>query len=170
LLSWAVLVATPQAQANKSFCAAFSKKRPLSLLNRRDTTPPERLTSGHYFHNYGTMEKIDAIAALAALAQETRLDIFRLLVQAGPDGLPAGQIGERLGLPSATLSFHLNQLKHAGLVTFRRQGRSLIYGAEYASMTDLLAYLTENCCQGDPALCGVKVESLPLVTNKARSA
>jgi ArsR family transcriptional regulator, arsenate/arsenite/antimonite-responsive transcriptional repressor len=93
------------------------------------------------------------IAALAALAQESRLDIFRLLVQAGPDGIPAGQIGERLGLPSATLSFHLNQLRHAGLVTFRRESRSLIYAAEYAAMNELLAYLTENCCQGDASSC-----------------
>jgi DNA-binding transcriptional ArsR family regulator len=75
-------------------------------------------------------------------------------VQAGPDGLPAGQIAERLNLAAATLSFHLNQLKHAGLVTFRRESRSLIYAAEYAAMNDLLAYLTENCCQGDAAGCG----------------
>ena len=101
------------------------------------------------------MEKTDAIAALAALAQESRLDIFRLLVQAGPEGLPAGQIGERLELPAATLSFHLNQLRQAGLATFRRDGRSLIYSAEYAAMNDLLAYLTENCCQGDTAACGI---------------
>ena len=101
------------------------------------------------------MEKPDAIAALAALAQESRLDIFRLLIQAGPEGLPAGQIAERLGLPANTLSFHLNQLRHAGLVTFRREGRSLIYVAEYAAMNDLLAYLMENCCQGDAASCGV---------------
>jgi ArsR family transcriptional regulator, arsenate/arsenite/antimonite-responsive transcriptional repressor len=103
------------------------------------------------------MEKSDAITALAALAQESRLDIFRLLVQAGPDGLPAGQIGERLGLPSATLSFHLNQLRHAGLVRFRRDGRSLIYAAEYAAMNGLLGYLTENCCQGDVLGCGTGV-------------
>jgi ArsR family transcriptional regulator len=103
------------------------------------------------------MEKSDAIPALAALAQETRLDIFRMLVQTGTDGLPAGQIGERLGLPSATLSFHLNQLKQAGLITFRREGRSLIYAAEYAAMNGLLAYLTENCCQGDASGCGVGV-------------
>jgi DNA-binding transcriptional ArsR family regulator len=94
------------------------------------------------------MEKIDAISALAALAQESRLDIFRVLVQAGIDGVPAGRIGERLGLPPATLSFHLNQLRHAGLVTFRREGRSLIYAAEYPAMNGLLAYLTENCCGG----------------------
>ena len=103
------------------------------------------------------MEKRDAIAALAALAQESRLDVFRLLVQAGADGLPAGQIAERLGVPPNSLSFHLNQLRHAGLVTFRRESRSLIYAAEYAAMNDLLAYLTENCCQGAascaPAAC-----------------
>ena len=101
------------------------------------------------------MEKNSAIVALAALAQESRLDAFRLLVQAGAGGLPAGQIGERLGgMPSPTLSFHLNQLRQAGLVTFRREGRSLIYAAEYAAMNDLLAYLTENCCRGDAAGCG----------------
>ncbi len=99
------------------------------------------------------MEKTDAIAALAALSQESRLDAFRLLVQAGPAGLPAGQIAERLSLPAATLSFHLNQLRHAGLVTFRRDGRSLIYAAEYPAMNGLVAYLTENCCQGDIAAC-----------------
>lgn len=98
---------------------------------------------------------MDALAALAALAQEARLDVFRLLVQAGKDGLPAGRISERLGLPSPTLSFHLNHLKQSGLVTFRREGRSLIYAAEYDAMNGLLAYLTENCCQGDSAGCGV---------------
>ena len=103
------------------------------------------------------MEKLYAVAALAALAQETRLDIFRLLVEAGEDGLPAGQIGERLRLPSATLSFHLSQLKHAHLVTFRRESRSLIYKAAYPVMNDLLAYLTENCCEGNAAACGLAV-------------
>lgn len=116
------------------------------------------------------MEKIDAIAALAALAQETRLDIFRLLVQVGPDGLPAGQIGERLGLPSATLSFHLNQLKHAGLVRFRRESRSLIYAAEYAAMNALMGYLTENCCQGDAAACIVGCEPASSIQEKRHEA
>jgi DNA-binding transcriptional ArsR family regulator len=101
------------------------------------------------------MEKPDVIAALAALAQDSRLDVFRLLVQAGTEGLPAGQIAERLGMPPNSLSFHLNQLRHAGLVTFRRESRSLIYAAEYVAMNDLLAYLTENCCQGDAASCDV---------------
>ena len=101
------------------------------------------------------MEAIEAVAALAALAQTTRLDVFRLLVRAGPDGLPAGQIGEQLGLPATTLSFHLNLLRQAGLVTNRRAGRSLIYSAGFTTMNRLIGYLTENCCQGDPAACGL---------------
>lgn len=92
------------------------------------------------------MEKLEALAALAALSQETRLDIYRLLVQAGPDGLPAGHIGERLGLPSATLAFHLKELKNAKLASCTRNGRSLIYAAEYPVMNALLSFLTENCC------------------------
>lgn len=113
------------------------------------------------------MEKSDAIVALAALAQESRLDIFRLLVQAGPDGMAAGKIGERLGLPSATLAFHLKELKHAGLVTFERDGRSLIYSAVYPTMSSLLGYLTENCCQGEPAACGVSIcDGTTLITAK----
>jgi DNA-binding transcriptional ArsR family regulator len=102
------------------------------------------------------MESEAVIAALFALAHEHRLAVFRLLVQAGPDGVPAGEIAAGLDIPNATLSFHLNQLRHAGLVSFRRIGRSLIYAAEYDSMNDLLAYLTENCCQGS-ADCGIDV-------------
>ncbi len=94
------------------------------------------------------MEKSNVIAALGALAQETRLAVFRLLVECGPEGLPAGELGGKLGLPSPTLSFHLNQLRHARLVTARRRGRSIIYAANYATMNGLLAYLTENCCRG----------------------
>jgi ArsR family transcriptional regulator len=100
------------------------------------------------------MKKSDALVALSALAQESRLDIFRLLVQAGEAGMPAGKVGEQLGLPSATLAFHLKELKHAGLITFTREGRSLIYAAVYPTMNGLLAFLTENCCQGHPAACG----------------
>jgi ArsR family transcriptional regulator, arsenate/arsenite/antimonite-responsive transcriptional repressor len=98
------------------------------------------------------MEKEIAVAALAALAQETRLDVYRLLVQAGPAGLPAGRIAERLDLALPTLSFHLAQLKHARLVAARRESRSIIYAASYPAMNDLIAYLTENCCGG--AACG----------------
>lgn len=100
------------------------------------------------------MEKRDAIAALGALAQESRLDLFRLLVQTGMEGLQPSQISERLGVAPNTLSFHLKELKHAGLVTFRREGRALFYVAEYDAMSALLAYLTENCCQGEMAACG----------------
>ncbi len=109
---------------------------------------------------------------MAALAQESRLDIFRLLVKAGAEGLPVGRIGERLGgMPSATLSFHLNQLRQAGLVTFRREGRSLIYTADYGAMNALMAYLTENCCRGVPAGCGVGAcDGSALVNAKEGSA
>jgi len=96
------------------------------------------------------MEKKEALAALGALAQETRLDIYRLLVQAGPGGVAAGRIGEELGLPPATLAFHLKELKIAGLIACTRSGRSLIYAAEYNVMNALLLFLTENCC-GRPA-------------------
>src|ERR1041385_4745731 len=91
------------------------------------------------------MDQNRAISALAALAQETRLDLFRLLVTRGPEGLPAGVIAERLGVAPSSLSFHLQQLAHAGLITQRRLGRQLIYSAEYSAMNALLAYLTENC-------------------------
>jgi DNA-binding transcriptional ArsR family regulator len=111
------------------------------------------LTSALYFYISGFMEKKAALIALAALAQESRLDIFRVLVQAGADGMPAGHIGEQLGLPSATLAFHLKELKNAGLVTFTRNGRSLIYAAEYPAMNALLSYLTENCCGRPANLC-----------------
>ncbi len=94
------------------------------------------------------MEQSDAIAALGALAQENRLDVFRLLVQAGPEGLPAGNVANALKLAPNTLSFHFDRLKHAGLVTVRRAGRLMIYAAQYDTMNELVAYLTENCCGG----------------------
>lgn len=95
----------------------------------------------------------EAAAALGALAQESRLAVFRLLVQRGPRGLAAGQIGERLRIPGPTLSFHLAQLSHAGLVSSRREGRSIIYAADYAGMQALMAYLGENCCRDDAGAC-----------------
>jgi ArsR family transcriptional regulator, arsenate/arsenite/antimonite-responsive transcriptional repressor len=100
------------------------------------------------------MEKIDAVAALAALAQDNRLDVFRLLVQAGPDGMPAGQVADTLGLAPNTLTFHFDRLRVAGLITVRREGRSMIYAARFETMNALLGYLTENCCQGAPGACG----------------
>jgi ArsR family transcriptional regulator, arsenate/arsenite/antimonite-responsive transcriptional repressor len=98
------------------------------------------------------VETTEAIEALGALAQETRLKIFRLLVQAGPAGMAAGSIGEALGLPPATLSFHLSGLARAGLAKNRQEGRFVIYSADYGRMNDLLAYLTENCCGGNACL------------------
>jgi DNA-binding transcriptional ArsR family regulator len=98
------------------------------------------------------MDQKGAIAALGALAQETRLALFRLLVAAGPAGLSAGVIAERLGVQPSSLSFHLAQLVHAGLIAQRRLSRQLIYSAEYDAMNALLAYLTENCC-GRDAVC-----------------
>jgi DNA-binding transcriptional ArsR family regulator len=94
------------------------------------------------------MEKQNALAALAALAQETRIDVFRLLVRAGPHGLAAGSIGEALGLPPATLSFHLKELTGAGLIECERAGRSRIYRPDFETMQQLLAWLGEDCCQG----------------------
>jgi ArsR family transcriptional regulator, arsenate/arsenite/antimonite-responsive transcriptional repressor len=92
------------------------------------------------------MDQKRAISALSGLAQETRLALFRLLVTCGPEGLPAGVIAEKLGVMPSSLSFHLQQLVHAGLITQRRLSRQLIYSAEYGTMNELMAYLTENCC------------------------
>src|ERR1700756_106285 len=99
------------------------------------------------------MEQTDAVAALAALAQDNRLEIFRLLVRAGRDGMPAGQVAEALDLAPNTLTFHFDRLRGAGLVTVRRDGRSMIYAARYDTMNALLGYLTENCCQGRSDRC-----------------
>ncbi len=94
-----------------------------------------------------------AVEALAALAQESRLSVFRVLVQAGKGGLAAGVLGERLAIPPATLSFHLKTLTHAKLIKSRSEGRFVIYSANYAEMDKLIAYLTEHCCAGDTAQC-----------------
>lgn len=94
------------------------------------------------------MKKTDVLAALAALSQENRLDAYRLLVQAGPDGMPAGEVAAALGLPPNTLTFHLDKLREAGLVTARRDGRSIIYATQFETMNAVLGYLTENCCGG----------------------
>lgn len=101
------------------------------------------------------MDKQQIIAALNALAQETRLDIFRYLVEASPHGVPAGQIGERLNVPWATLSFHLKTLQHAGLLERKRESRSIIYSVNFTTMDAVMGYLMENCCQGHPEACGL---------------
>jgi len=98
------------------------------------------------------MENQDVIRALGALAHDLRLKVFRMLVVAGPEGLTPGTIAEQLDVPGATLSFHLKELMHAQLVTQQREGRNLIYRAEFAQMNALLGFLTANCCQGQPCL------------------
>jgi DNA-binding transcriptional ArsR family regulator len=103
------------------------------------------------------MEHTDAVAALGALAQDTRLDIYRYLVEVGPEGVPAGKIAAKFDLALPTLSFHLSQLRQVGLIAPRRFSRSLVYSADFDSMNALLAYLTKNCCRGEacgpPAVC-----------------
>ena len=103
------------------------------------------------------MEKTAAVAALAALAQEHRLAVFRLLVQAGPEGMPAGRVSEAVDLAPNTLTFHFDRLRVAGLVTVRRKGRSMIYAAQFETMNALLGFLTENCCAGATDKCAPAV-------------
>jgi len=114
------------------------------------------------------MESKTAVASLAALAHEGRLSVFRNLIQAGPDGLPAGEIARRLGTLPNTLSANLNVLSHAGLISSRRLGRSIIYSANYDAMTDLLAFLMEDCCAGSPEICSPLAGVLNNRTGKAQ--
>jgi ArsR family transcriptional regulator, arsenate/arsenite/antimonite-responsive transcriptional repressor len=99
------------------------------------------------------MKKTDAVSALAALAQDNRLDVFRLLVQAGPEGMPAGAIARALKLAPSVLTFHFDRLRVVGLVAAHRDGRSIIYTAKYETMNALLDFLTANCCRGAPETC-----------------
>ena len=105
------------------------------------------------------MEITQAVTSLAALAQETRLSIFRLLVEAGPDGQSAGRIGEKLAVPAATLSFHLKELSRAGLVSARQEKQFIYYAVDFEHMAELMTFLTENCCQGMPQACLTVVET-----------
>lgn len=98
------------------------------------------------------MKTKSVVAALAALAQDSRLAIFRALVQAGPEGLPAGKIGEITGISPSSVSFHMKELFHADMVASRNEGRFVIYSADFATMNQLLAFLTENCCGGNPCM------------------
>lgn len=115
------------------------------------------------------MEKKDVLAGLAALAQETRLDIFRLLVEAGPEGRSAGAIAEALAVAPATLSFHLSNLTHAGLIVQRRESRSLIYSADFGRMTGIVGFLSENCCgrSANPVACAPLCAPTPEPANMA---
>lgn len=107
------------------------------------------------------METNQAITALAALAQDTRLAVFRTLVRAGPNGLAAGEIADAVGVPASTLSFHLKELDRAGLLRSWRVQRQIRYATDYEGMRRLLAFLTEDCCQGHPEICGVAAACLP---------
>src|SRR5262245_62050958 len=113
------------------------------------------------------MKKHQALAALAALAQDNRLDVFRLLVEAGQEGMPAGAVADALKLAPNTLTFHFDRLRDAGLVTVRREGRSMIYSARYETMNALIAYLTENCCRGRLDQC-LPAKGDRAVANRAR--
>jgi len=114
------------------------------------------------------MRKHDALAALAALAQDNRLDVFRLLVEAGPEGMPAGSVASALKLAPNTLTFHFDRLRDAGLVTVQRNGRSMIYAAKFETMNALLAYLTENCCQGAQDACAPTAVCKPVRRKRAK--
>jgi len=114
------------------------------------------------------MEKSDVIAALAALAQDNRLDVFRLLVKAGPEGLAAGHVAKMLGLPPNTLSFHFDRLRQAGLIAVRRESRSMIYTAQFGTMNGLVDFLTENCCKGVADECSPSCAA-PATTSKTGS-
>lgn len=105
------------------------------------------------------METLDATEALSALSQESRLQVYRLLVEAGPEGMQAGQIATALDLPPNTLTFHFDRLRHAALVTVRRDGRSMIYAARFDTMNDLIGYLTKNCCGGEVEKCVPKTRA-----------
>ena len=113
---------------------------------------------------------MDAVSALAALAQANRLDAFRLLVQAGPDGLPAGEIATSLGVAPNTLTFHFDRLRAAGLVSVRRDGRQMIYAARFETMNALLSYLTDNCCGGKPDQCAPAARCEPATPRRRKNA
>jgi len=112
----------------------------------------EQLDTARHFDNSGFMESTTAVQALGALAQDSRLQVYRLLVQAGPAGLAASDIAERLGIPANTMSFHLKTLSNAGLVQARQDGRFIYYSTNYEQMNALLGFLTENCCGGRSCL------------------
>ena len=113
------------------------------------------------------MKTKSAVLALASLAQDSRLAIFRLLVQSGPHGLSAGEIAKKLDIPPSSLSFHLKELSHADMVTSRQEGRSVIYAANFVAMTRLLAFLSENCCGGNPCLPSASTQRKPAIKEKS---
>ena len=123
----------------------------------RGNHPARGLAEANYFYIIKNMESKAAVIALAALAQKSRLAVFRLLVRNGPDGLTVGLISEQLVLSASTLSFHLKTLAQAGLVTTEQEGRFVRYRAEMTGINDLISFLTDDCCGGHPELCSAKV-------------
>ena len=143
---------------------------------QRRKTSIEGFDKIQYFYDTRNMETKDAVQALAALAQETRLSIFRNLVEAGPRGVAAGRLSEALAVPAATLSFHLKELAHAGLTTARQEGRFIYYSTDFERMAALMTFLTQNCCHGMPQECLTVMETAlggccapPSKPNTARS-
>ena len=127
------------------------------------------MTAANYVDISGHMDEKVAIKALSALAQESRLEAFRLLVRGGPEGLPAGEIARTLGIPHNTMSAHLAVLSNAGLATARRQGRSILYAADLDRIRGLLAFLLEDCCRGNPDVCApLLARALPACCEEGR--
>src|SRR3954454_25380823 len=114
------------------------------------------------------MKKTDAVALLAALAQGNRLDVFRLLARAGAEGMPAGHTAASLHMPPNALTFHLDRLREAGLVSVRRDGRMMIYTAQFAAMNGIVEYLTAHCCQGRPEKCAARPSAAKGKTERVR--
>jgi len=126
---------------------------PFCLKLSRPIGKNTSLTRIDYFDNIGNMKTKNAVSALAALAQETRLEIFRLLVRKGSAGMAAGDLSTYFGMPPATMSFHLKELTNAELIVSRRESRSIIYSANYDQMQELLDFLMENCCADNGGKC-----------------
>ncbi len=114
------------------------------------------------------MKERSALVAFSALSHQSRLGVFRVLLEAGPDGLPAGEIAQRLGIAPNALSFHLTQLRDADLVTNKRNGRQIVYAADYAGMQSLIGFLTENCCQRSTKKCSPKCAPKPSPSHRAK--
>ena len=124
----------------------------MGLMEKGCATVEPVIHLSRYFEKIGNMEILNAADLLAALGHESRLSIYRLLVEAGPEGINASAIAEQLGLPAATASFHLSNLSRVGLITSRQESRFIYYATDYSVMDELLAYLTDKCCQGQSCL------------------
>ena len=140
-----------------------------SLLCLHSLRVDGALDSKLHFHKYGIMKSADVVKALGALAQESRLAIFRLLVKRGPDGYTPTELSARLEVPAPTLSFHLRELQHAGLVTSRRESRFLYYSANFDEMRGLVDYLTENCCSLADVECDSTCKPIKVPAKRTRA-